>query len=112
MSRDADKPATKSDIGRLDRKIDGVDSRLDRKIDRVAMELGRTQTQMREMEQRLGARMDAGFDRVTDVIDSFAGKIETYSRETATIPKTLDRHGDKLRDHERRIDRLEASRDG
>ena len=53
-------------------------------------------------------KMDRGFNRVTGTIDAFLGRLETYARESVTIPKTLDAHGEKLRDHERRLTAVES----
>lgn len=98
---DKDKPATRADL-------QTAESRLDKKIDKVAVELMRTQGQIEAAEERLNTKMDEGFDRVVKTVDSFVARIETYARESVTIPKTLDAHGDKLREHEKRLDSLEA----
>jgi len=109
-------------IDGLETKTDGLETKIDRlevktdrlevKTDKIWNEVVNTWTRMDRMEERLVARMDAGFDRVTQVLDSFAAKMESYARETVIIPKTLDAHGEQLRDHERRIAAVESSRDG
>jgi len=100
--------AAKADIARLDAKIGGLNV----KTDKIWKEAVNTWTRMDRMEERIIARMDAGFDRVTQSIDSFAAKVETYARETLILPKTLAAHGDELRDHEKRIEALEAGTAG
>ncbi|MBI4050913.1 MAG: hypothetical protein HY400_00245 [Elusimicrobia bacterium] len=85
-----DKPATKTDITRLSLEIVKNAANTDKKT------------------ETLQAEVHSGFDRVIKTIDSFVGKLETYERESITIPKTLDAHGDKLREHEKRLDSLEA----
>lgn len=108
--------ATKSELAagwqRLDDKLDASVKRLDDKIDdavkRLSGEIFKTNGRMDAMEGRLSARMDAGFDRITGTIDSFAAKLETFARESLTLPKTLDAHGLRLKDHEERIGLLEA----
>ena len=44
---------------------------------------------------------------MTGTIDAFLARLETYARESVTIPKTLDTHGETLRDHERRLTAVE-----
>ena len=41
-------------------------------------------------------------------IQDFAGILESYKRETVTIPNTLDQHGKRLDDHDSRIRSLES----
>jgi len=118
MDAEGNKPATKADLKAMESSLRGdlaakADiARLDVKTDKVWKEVVNTWTRMDRMEERIIARMDAGFDRVTQTIDSFAAKMETYARETVIIPKTLDAHGDELRDHEKRIEALEAGTAG
>jgi len=118
MDVEGNKPATKADLKAMESSLRGdlaakADiARLDVKTDKIWKEVVNTWTRMDRMEERIIARMDAGFDRVTQTIDSFAAKMETYARETVIIPKTLDAHGDELRDHEKRIEALEAGTAG
>ena len=118
MDAEGNKPATKADLKAMESSLRGdlaakADiARLDVKTDKIWKEVVNTWTRMDRMEERIIARMDAGFDRVTQTIDSFAAKMETYARETVIIPKTLDAHGDELRDHEKRIEALEAGTAG
>lgn len=45
---------------------------------------------------------------MTSTIDPFLGRLETYARASVTIPDTLDKHGERLADHERRLGALEG----
>ena len=118
MDAEGNKPATKADLKAMESSLRGdlaakADiARLDVKTDKIWKEVVNTWTRMDRMEERIIARMDAGFDRVTQTNDSFAAKMETYARETVIIPKALDAHGDELRDHEKRIEALEAGTAG
>lgn len=119
MAGTGDTPAAKKDIARLDAKIDGVEKRLDAKIDGAERRLD---AKIDGVEKRLGAQIrnlagvvvknqaDIGeikrtmatkddIQRVLGAIDTFAGKIEDYARETVTFPN-----------HEKRLSSLESSR--
>ncbi|MFH1724075.1 MAG: hypothetical protein ABII00_05570 [Elusimicrobiota bacterium] len=84
--------ALKADIQRLAKAVVTADAKADQKIETLRTEMGR------------------GFNRVTSAIDSFLGRLETYARESVTISKTLDAHGEKLQDHDRRLATLESKR--
>ena len=72
MPDENDKPATKAAI-----------TRLGQKIDRIAVEVVKTQDQMRQMEERINARMDSGFSRILSAIDSLAKKSEKQNTVVA-----------------------------
>jgi hypothetical protein len=81
-------PVTKSFLAL---RLIQLESRLDRKI------------------EDLRSDVRAGFRDMDGRFDSFLAKLETYARETMTIPKSLDEHGRILTDHERRLRRLEGA---
>jgi septal ring factor EnvC (AmiA/AmiB activator) len=110
----SDVTGLKGDIARLDAKIGGVEKRLETKIDGVhrglAVEIVKTNTRMGEMESRLTALIRQESASTAGRLDAFLAKMETYARETVSIPRALDAHGEKLRDHEVRIIALESPR--
>lgn len=124
MPEQPDPPATQSDIRRLDERGDAIQS----DIRRLAAEFVRSNAQRDKMEERLAAEIvrsnglrDKMEERLIALIreesaknagrmDAFLGRIETYDRESATLPKTIDEHGKTLRDHERRLGTLESRR--
>ena len=130
MSAQENEPATRGDIARLDGKIDGgrgelkaVEGRLDAKIDgldakidsvrrELKVDIFKTNETMAKMEQRLVHLIRGESEKTIERIDAFLGKIEGFERETYTLPKTLDAHGEQLRDHEKRIAAVESSHNG
>lgn len=63
---------------------------------------------MDRLEGNLTAEMRLGFRDMNGKIDAFLSKIETYGRESATLPRTLDDHGKILKEHDKRLTALEA----
>lgn len=120
MPDQPDTPATKSDIRRLDERGDAIQSdirRLDGKIDntqadvrRLATEIVRSNAARDKMEERLSALIREESAKNAGRIDAFLSRLETYDRESATLPKAIDEHGKTLRDHERRLGALESQR--
>ena len=88
---------------RLDAKIDGVEKRLDAKIDGVIVELVKTQGAMESMEGRLTSLIREESRKTNGTIDSFLANLETYSRESFTLPQAIDQHGETLRGHEAKL---------
>lgn len=76
----------------------------------VALGFYKTHSRMDAMETRLTAKIDALADRVAGSVDACLSRLENYGRETCMLPKVLDEHGLRLRDHERRIRLLESRR--
>lgn len=122
MNRKDDAPASKADlaaglgalrtevkanIGALKTELKGDIARLDQKTDRIAGELVKTNARMTGMEERLVALIREESARTVGRIDAFLSKLETYGRETTLIPHVLDEHGETLKDHERRLVKLE-----
>lgn len=85
----------------LSGKIDGVEQKL-------VVEIVKTNERMGKMEERLTSLIREESAKTVGRIDAFLGRLETYARESVTIPKTLDSHGEKLRDHERRLSIIES----
>ncbi|MFH1726163.1 MAG: hypothetical protein ABII00_16260 [Elusimicrobiota bacterium] len=107
--------ALKDDVGALRSELKAVEQTLkadihglDRKIDRVAVEVVKHSGRFDALEQTLRKEMTRGFERVTKTIDSFLSDLQTYARESVTIPRTLDAHGERLKDHERRLSVIES----
>jgi hypothetical protein len=81
-------------IGQVETKINHLEDRMNDGFRRLRQDMDE---RFREMLREMNGRFDA-----------FVDKIETYGRETVTIPKTLDHHGKRLDDHENRIRSLES----
>ncbi|PJB26785.1 MAG: hypothetical protein CO113_01785 [Elusimicrobia bacterium CG_4_9_14_3_um_filter_62_55] len=98
--------------GRLDAKIDGLDAKIDSVRRELKVDIFKTNETMAKMEQRLVHLIRGESEKTIERIDAFLGKIEGFERETYTLPKTLDAHGEQLRDHEKRIAAVESSHNG
>ncbi|MEK7743562.1 MAG: hypothetical protein AAB578_04170 [Elusimicrobiota bacterium] len=105
-------PATQGDLARveskltaeiekLDAKIDGVKSELKADINRVAVELVKTQADVREIKTAMATK--DGISRVLGAIDPFA-------KQTTDNRRTLLVYDDILGKHDTRITALEAKR--
>ncbi len=118
-----DAPATKTDIQRLEGRIESLDAR----THRLASEIVRTHERMDRMEEGLRQEMRQLNSQVLTALDASVGRMETLWRESALVPRTLDamrissaasvpglprpgldEHGAMLRDHEPRLGRLES----
>ncbi len=98
MPADPDQPALRSDIARLDQKIDGVEKRLGAKIDKVAIEVVKINARMETVALRSDLhRLETV---VTEKLESFAARMEALWRESAVLPQS----------HAARITSLEDSR--
>lgn len=62
-----------------------------------------------KMEERLVGQYNHLKSDIFDKLDFVLDKLLTFDRESVSIPKTLDEHGRKLRDHERRLKNLEST---
>lgn len=111
VKRKDDAPASKADLaaglGELKTELKGDIARLDQKTDRIAGELVKTNARMTAMEERLVSLFREESARSVGRLDAFLSKLETYGRETTLIPHVLDEHGETLKDHERRLVKLE-----
>ena len=105
-------PATRAELHatRDDLKgdIKSVRDELKTDIKRLALGLDKTNQRMTEMEQGLRADMRELKTDVTTKLDTFIGRMETLWRESAMLPKAVDDHAEKIRDHEMRLSRLES----
>lgn len=95
---------------RLQTEIQAVETRLQAKLNTVAVQVVNNQTELKALRRDMATKDD--IQRVITAIDHFANKQETYDRETVFFPRTLDAHGESLRDHENWIKALEAPRQG
>ena len=84
-----EQPATKkdiaglgADIGALDAKLDTSVNRLDAKIDRVAVELVRTQADVREIKETMATK--GHMERLMRSFDDFAARAVHYDRADAS----------------------------
>ena len=100
-----DAPATKTDIQRLESKIESLDSKSTRML---ALEIGKTHYRMDQLETGLRQEMRQLNSTVLERMDTWAGRFETIWRESALFPRVMDEHGETLRDHESRLRRLES----
>ena len=126
MADNGDKPATKSDIARLDQKIDRLDqkldqnisrldgniSRLDQKIDRVVVEVVKTQSDIREIKHDMATKMATKDDinRILNAIDAFAKKSESDHGAVVLHGQVLTEVQVDLKNHEQRLKTLESAR--
>ena len=72
----------------------------------MALDLISTKEEMSQLKETVSTKTD--IHRLAGALDMVLDKLETYGRETLTIPATLDSHGSKLEEHERRIRTLES----
>ena len=116
---DDDKPATRAElhavekrlegkIERLEVKSDSSVQRLDDKIDRLAVEVIKTQADVREIKESMATKDDVS--RIMGAIDAFSKQSERGDRAMVLHGQALTEHGVKLQDHDRRIASLESSR--
>lgn len=109
-------------VGELDHKVDALDHKvdaldhkvgeldhkvgeLDHKVDRLAVELVRTQADLREVKGHMATKED--ISRVLQAIDNFAGKSEAYDRKAFSHADILLNHETRLKDHDQRLSVLE-----
>jgi len=103
-------PATKQDV------VDAIDSlrrdqrarmdSLDRKIDRVAVEVVRSQSRLRAVEENMATK--DRFRKYMEAVHDFASKAETYGRTAVLHGQALTEDRISIKDHERRLQRLES----
>ncbi len=112
---DARFDAVDARFGEVDARFDAADARfekLDKKVDAVhrtlAFEFVKVRAEMAAVEARTVDAMRRLEERVVSVLDRAVGRMETLWQESVLLPKTLDRHGKALGDHERRIAALES----
>jgi hypothetical protein len=103
-----DQPATKEDITKLDAKVDATAQSLSAKIDRVAMEVVRTQADVRDVKATMSTKNDV--ECIMRAIDGFTAQAVHYQRADATRGKALIDVEVSVADHERRITGLESAR--
>lgn len=114
MSSNADAPATRADLESIEAGIradlGAVETRLDRKIDRIAVELVKTQSDVRSIREAMETKMATKDDvsRILAAIDAFAQKGESYDRKAVSHGGILVDHTESLKDHERRLRVIEA----
>lgn len=106
--------ATKADLQNVKNELKNDIQRLDQKIDSAVLRLGseivKTQEDVRELKSTIATKLATKEDinRIVTTIDSFLGDLKTYSRETVWLPKAINDHEGKIRDHENRLIRLES----
>ncbi|MBI5208600.1 MAG: hypothetical protein HY927_01345 [Elusimicrobia bacterium] len=102
--------ALKTDIQNVRTELKADIRNLDHKIDCVAMGVVKTNERLEGVEDRLKAEMRQLNSQVLTALDTSVARMETLWRESAILPAVVDEHGQKLRDHEGRLVRLESSR--
>jgi len=99
-------------VSQLDGKVsqlDGKVSQLDGKVSRLAIDLAKTQADVREIKETIATKLSTKDDisRVMNAIDAFAAEAVAYrNRDTVRGGKILE-HEDKLKNHESRLVLLE-----
>ncbi|MDD5628860.1 MAG: hypothetical protein PHU21_07340 [Elusimicrobia bacterium] len=107
------KSVTKDDIARFEAKsatkddLSRVEGRLDAKIDRVAIEVVRSQSDLREVKETMATK--GQMERLMRCFDDFAARAVHYDRADATRGQALIKVEAMADDHERRITALESS---
>jgi hypothetical protein len=100
---DLERFATKADLERFATKTDLAETRRS-----LALGIAKTNTRMDSLEIRLMGEMSQIKSHVSSVMDRAVDRMETLWRESATLPKEIDRHAAILSDHASRIKTLEA----
>ncbi|MFH1726441.1 MAG: hypothetical protein ABII00_17665 [Elusimicrobiota bacterium] len=110
MVSDDGAPATKADLKKLGNefgiKLNGLENKLDKKIEGVAVELIKTQADVRQIKETMSTKADV--DRIMNAIDAFARKAEAYDRKALSHGDQLQGHEAKLQDHEKRLSAVES----
>ncbi|MFI5363037.1 MAG: hypothetical protein ACHQ49_13785 [Elusimicrobiota bacterium] len=97
-----DRFATKADLDRFATKTDLSETRR-----ALAIEIVKTNARIDSAKDELHGEMSNLKSYVTTELDRAVSKIETLWRESATLPKEIDRHAVILDDHAARIKALE-----
>lgn len=95
------KTATKDDIANMATKDDIANMATKDDIARLSQEIVKNSADIREIKATMSTKDDVS--RIMGAIDGFAFKLETFSRESFTLPATLDKHGETLRGHEAQL---------
>jgi uncharacterized coiled-coil DUF342 family protein len=101
----------------LNQKIDSVENNLKADIEKVAVQVIHVSTDLESLKLEVGdfkeefldytRRTDNRFDGVMNAIDGLAGLIKNGQTEKAAVSYALQRHENKLDEHEIRIGSLE-----
>ena len=106
MVSDDGAPATKTDLKDLRNEFEVRFEKIDKKINGVAVELIKTQADVRQIKETMSTKSD--IDRVMNAIDAFARKAEAYDRKAFSHGDQLQGHEAKLQDHEKRLSSVES----
>lgn len=100
----------KTDIKNLDQKIDSVKTELSQKINTVAIELAKTQADVREIKHNMATKMSTKDDisRVLSAIDAFAAEAIAYRNHDTLRGRAIMDQAGKLENHETRLATLES----
>ncbi len=104
MPDDNEKPATKADVAVIKTDV----TRMDQKIDRVAVALVNIRADLQRIEQSMATKKDV--ERILGAIDAFAKKSENNDKAVALHGHVLTEVQVGLKDHEGRIKTLESAR--
>jgi hypothetical protein len=104
-----DKPATRTDLVELRTELKSDIARLDKKIDSVAVGLVMTQSELREMKEGMVTKSDlrAATTPILKAVEGLSERIVGYEYRTAVRTDKFMAQKRKLADHERRISSLE-----
>ena len=89
-----------------------METSLDKKFNRVAMEVVKTQADVREIKETMATKLATkdDFNRIMQAIDEFAGDAKHYRQADISRGHTLIEVEVKMKDHEKRITTLESAR--
>ena len=112
MSDDGNQPATKADLQAVREDLKAVETSLDKKFNRGAMEVVKTQADVREIKETMATKLATkdDFNRIMQAIDEFAGDAKHYRQADISRGHTLIEVEVKMKDHEKRITTLESAR--
>ncbi|OGR44254.1 MAG: hypothetical protein A2X28_01785 [Elusimicrobia bacterium GWA2_56_46] len=96
----------------VEQKLTGEINSVAARVDRLAIELAKTQADVREIKYDLATNVSTKDDisRVLNAIDKFAATTENYKRKDLERGDMLMAQHDKLQNHETRLTLLEAGK--
>ncbi len=111
----ADTPATKGDLDKLEEKIGGQMKHLLSEQTKVTEQLLADQVNVildavdERMEKKLDQKLDDNLDPVISKLDGIMKGVEALQQENVVGAEQLRRHDDQLQRHETRIIKLETA---
>ncbi|KAF0124920.1 MAG: hypothetical protein FD189_2051 [Elusimicrobia bacterium] len=119
MSDNKSKPATKTDLQelatktelkKLEQKLTGRIDSVETTVKNIAVELAKTQADVREIKYDMATKMATKDDisRIMSAIDAYTAEAISYRNRDALRGRAVMDHTAKLSEHETRLQKLEA----